>query len=322
MSNSETTSLQDMIDAHTDVWSMLYNAQEHRFQFPIKPEFSNWVDEQIAWRSSVIFQNMSHHMTDVFFQGPDVIRLLSDLGINSFDGFGPMQAKQYVVCNERGQIIGDSILFCEEENKVSIVGKPMAANWARYHAETGDYDVTVTAIDRPSPNLSDRIHFRYQVQGPNADKLMEELNGGPLPDIAFFKMGRFKIGPHEVVVLNHRMSGAPGYEFWGPSDVAENVQSRIMQAGEKYNLTPIGGRTYPVTAAVSGWIGAILPAIYTDDDMRAYSRMAARPKLGGAPLNRRVAGKRQSRGFLPHPLRFGLWVHDRVRSRLYRTRRT
>jgi len=136
MSADTRTSLQDKIDAHSDVWSMLYNAQEHRFQFPIKPEFSNWVDEQKAWRSSVIFQNMSHHMTDVFFEGPDVLRLLSDLGINSFADFGAMQAKQYVVCNYDGQIIGDSVLFCEEENKVSIVGKPMAANWVRYHAQT------------------------------------------------------------------------------------------------------------------------------------------------------------------------------------------
>lgn len=288
MSADTRTSLQDKIDAHSDVWSMLYNAQEHRFQFPIKPEFSNWVDEQKAWRSSVIFQNMSHHMTDVFFEGPDVLRLLSDLGINSFADFGAMQAKQYVVCNYDGQIIGDSVLFCEEENKVSIVGKPMAANWVRYHAQTGDYDVTVTHNDPPSANLADRTRFRFQVQGPNADKLLAELNGGPLPDIAFFKMGRFKIGPHEVVALNHRMSGAPGYEFWGPSDVGELVQQLILAAGEKYGLTPIGGRTYPVTAAVSGWVGSILPAIFTGERMRAYREwlpaagFEARHSIGGS----------------------------------------
>ena len=67
-------SLQDKIDAHGDLWSMLYDGPVHRFEFPVKPEFSNWVDEQIAWRTSVIFQNMSHHMTDVFLRGPDVIR--------------------------------------------------------------------------------------------------------------------------------------------------------------------------------------------------------------------------------------------------------
>ncbi len=270
MTSSADQSLQDKIDAHGDLWSMLYDGEVHRFEFPVKAEFSNWIDEQIAWRTSVIFQNMSHHMTDVFLKGPDVIRLLSDLGINSFEGFGPMQAKQYVVCNYDGHVIGDAVLFCETDNEVCIVGKPMAANWVRFHAETGDYDVEVSHIDRPSPNLLERKRFRFQVQGPKADLLFEELNGGPLPDIPFFKMGRFKIGPHEVVALNHRMSGFPGFEFWGPSEVGDEVRDLILAAGEKYGLSQIGGRTYPVTATVSGWVGAVLPAIYTGEKMRAY----------------------------------------------------
>lgn len=284
----ETQSLQDKIDAHGDLWSMLYDGPVHRFEFPVKPEFSNWVDEQIAWRTSVIFQNMSHHMTDVFLCGPDVIKLLSDLGINSFADFGPMQAKQYVVCNYDGQFIGDAVLFCEEENAVSIVGKPMAANWVRYHAETGGYDVEVELVDRPSAVLTDRKRFRFQVQGPNADALLAELNGGALPDIPFFKMGKFNVGPHEVVALNHRMSGFPGYEFWGPSEVGEDVRNLILQAGEAYGLTQIGGRTYPVTAAVSGWVGSILPAIFTGEKMRPYrewlpaSGAEGRQAIGGS----------------------------------------
>ncbi|MEM8981227.1 MAG: aminomethyl transferase family protein, partial [Pseudomonadota bacterium] len=283
--------------------------------FPVKPEFSNWIDEQKAWRNSAIFQNMSHHMTDVFFQGPDVIRLLSDLGINSFDGFGPMQAKQYVVCNYDGQLIGDAVLFCETENAVSLVGKPMAANWVRYHAEKGDYDVEVEHIDRPSPRLLDRRRFRFQVQGPNADKLFEDLNGGSLPDIPFFKMGRFKVGPHEVVALNHRMSGFPGFEFWGPSDNGDEVRQLILEAGEKYGLTQIGGRTYPVTAAVSGWVGSILPAVYTGEKMRDYRAWLpaegpeGRQSIGGSLATGRVEDFYRT----PYDLGYGFMVkfdHD------------
>lgn len=315
MTSLTKQSLQDKIEAHGDLWSMLYDGDVHRFQFPVKPEFSNWIDEQKAWRTTVIFQNMSHHMTDVFLEGPDVVRLLSDLGINSFAGFGPMQAKQYVVCNYDGQIIGDSVLFCEEENKVSIVGKPMAANWVRYHADTGDYDVKVTKIDRPSPNLTDRARFRFQIQGPNADKLFDELNGGPLPDIPFFKMGRFNIGPHEVVALNHRMSGFPGFEFWGPSEVGEDVRDLILQAGEKFGLNQIGGRTYPVTAAVSGWVGAVLPAVYTGENMRAYrawlpaNGAEARQAIGGSLATGRVEDYYRT----PYDLGYGFMVkfdHD------------
>ena len=315
MAGQQMNSLQDRIDAHGDLWSMLYHGHGRRFAFPVPAEFSNWIDEQRAWRCSAIFQDMSHHMTDVRLEGPDVVPLLSNLGINSFKGFGAMQAKQYVVCNQDGKYIGDAVLFCEEENRVDIVGKPMAANWVRFQLETGGYDVRVAGIDPPSPDLSARRLFRYQVQGPSAGGILEELNGGPLPDIPFFGMGRFNIGPHVVTALNHRMSGAPGYEFWGPSDEGENVRNLILEAGGKHGLARLGSRNYPVTACVSGWVGSILPAIYTGDAMRGYREwlpaegLEANLSIGGSL----ATGNAEDHYRTPYDLGYGFMVkfdHD------------
>ena len=50
-------------------------------------------------------------MTDLFLSGPDALRLLSDLGVNTFAGFTPGKAKQYVAVNADGFLIGDAILF-------------------------------------------------------------------------------------------------------------------------------------------------------------------------------------------------------------------
>ena len=264
-------SLEQHINANgANAFNLLYHASGRPFAFPLAPEFSNWQDEQRAWRTSAIFQDMSFHMSEYYFEGPDIVRLLSDLGINSFKDFGPMQAKQYVACNHDGYYIGDAILFCEEANKVAIVGKPAVGNWVAFNAKTGDYDVALTGVNRPSPNLADRRVFRYQVQGPNADRIFDRVNSGPIPDIGFFKMGRFNVGDHVVTALNHRMSGAPGYEFWGPANEGEAVKKIIHEAGAEYDLTLIGGRVYPVTAVESGWAGSVLPAIYTGERMRAY----------------------------------------------------
>ena len=264
------SSLQDKISASGNVHDMLYHASGRVFQFPVQSEFTNWRDEQDAWRTAAIFQNMSHHMCNVYFEGPDVYRLLADFGINSFAGFGPMQAKQYVCCNIDGQYIGDSILTCEEADKVCIVGKPPVANWLAYNAAKGGYDVKVTLFDPPSADLSRRAVFRFQVQGPNAEKILEAVNGGPLPEIPFFKMGRFRVGPHEVTALNHRMSGAPGFEFWGPSAVGDEVRSMILAAGEPYGLQQIGGLLYPITATESGWVGSAIPAVYSGEDTAGF----------------------------------------------------
>ncbi len=143
-------------------------------------------------------------------------------------------------------------------------------NWLLFHAETGGYDVEVVRVDKPSPNLSDRHLFRYQVQGPNAEKILEKVNGGPLPDIDFFKMGKFNVGEYEVTALNHRMSGAPGYEFWGLSTDGPAVRDLLLETGEEFDMARIGGTIYPVTVVESGWLGGALPAIYTGEAMKPY----------------------------------------------------
>jgi vanillate/3-O-methylgallate O-demethylase len=268
-------SLAGRIECSGSAYNMLYDSAGAPFAFPIAPEFTNWRDEQDAWRKTAIFQDMSFHMWNMLIEGRDINRLLSDLGINSFASFGPMQAKQYVCCNGDGHYVGDAILTCEEEKQVHLVGKPNLLNWVRFHIETGKYDARVAAFDRPSPNLADRRLFRFQVQGPNAQAIIEEATEGNIPPIGFFRMGRFRIGRHEVTALNHRMSGAPGYEMWGPAEIGREVANTILNVGKKHGLRRLGGRNYPVTATESGWIGSALPAIYTGDATRTYREWLA-----------------------------------------------
>jgi vanillate/3-O-methylgallate O-demethylase len=52
-------------------------------------------------------------MTDMYVQGPDALKLLSDLGVNSFKDFVPDRAKQFVACNYDGYVIGHMILYAE-----------------------------------------------------------------------------------------------------------------------------------------------------------------------------------------------------------------
>lgn len=259
-----------------------------RFAFPIDPEFTNWQDEQRAWRTSVVLQDMSFHMTAVHLEGPDAVAFVASLGANSFDGFGPMQAKQLVLCNAEGHFIGDAILTCDGPGKLTVVGRPEGPGWVHYQAQLTDLDVQVTAVERPTPRLSERQIYRYQIQGPNAELLLEELNGGPLPQIKFFKMGAFGIGAHQVTALNHRMSGAAGYEFWGPSQEGEAVKDLLLEAGRQYGLHQIGGRVYATTATESGWLGGPVPAIYSGRSTESYrqwlpaSSYQATASLGGS----------------------------------------
>lgn len=263
-------SLEQKLQSHESPFEMLYHSPAGVFQFPLQPEFSNWRDEQEAWRKTAVFQDMSFHMTNVHVEGRGVLDLVSHLAVNSFESFGEMRAKHFVACNYDGYVLGDGILICEEDNRINLLGRAGAVGWLAFHAATGDFDVKISRIERPSPRLADRYYYRYQIQGPSAIEILEQTNGASLPEIGFFKMGKFRVGPHSVTALNHRMTGAPGYEIWGPAEEGEAVKKLILQAGEKHNLTQVGGAVYPVTAIESGWLGGTVPAIYTGDAMKSY----------------------------------------------------
>jgi vanillate/3-O-methylgallate O-demethylase len=210
-------------------------------------------------------------MTELYVEGPDVIKLFSALGVNTFQNFAVNKAKQFVACNSDGYVIGDGILFFLEEQRVVLVGRPSAHNWVEYHAQTGSYDVKVERDERTAVNPTGRRKvYRFQVQGPNAMSVIEKVTGGPVPEIKFFNMGELTIAGRRVRAMRHGMSGAPGLELFGPWEEAEDVRSAIVGAGEEFGLRQVGSRVYATNTLESGWIPCPLPAVFTGEDMKAY----------------------------------------------------
>lgn len=195
---------------------LLRNAATPAHTFPIAPEFTNWRSEQRAWAHTCALLDQSHHMTDLFIEGPDALRLLSDLGVNTFANFGVNRAKQYVAVNADGHLIGDGILFHLEEEVYDLVGHPMVVDWVQFHLETGEYKATAerdpsSAVRSGPPRL-----YRYELQGPTAAAVIEQATGAPLPATKFFHMAEFTIAGRRVRALRHGMAGRPGFELFGP----------------------------------------------------------------------------------------------------------
>src|SRR5215470_4973620 len=266
---------EDVLKSAKHPVDMLRNSQIGAYVYPVVPsEFSNWRAEQAAWRNTAVLFDQSHHMVDIYIEGPDALKLRSNLAINSFNNFPINRAKQFVPCSYSGHVIGDGILFHLEQNKLVFVGRAPTANWIEFHAATGKYNVKITKDDRspgnPKGKAINRISYRFQIQGPNAWKVIEKLNGGPVPEIKFFFMGTIKIGKKTVRALRHGMAGAPGLEVWGPYEEREEIRDAIVAAGEEFGLKQVGSRAYATNTLESGWIPSPLPAVYTDERMKSY----------------------------------------------------
>lgn len=231
-------SLEDVLATAESPVELLRNAQAGPNVYPgVPPEFTNWRDEQRAWQETCVLFNLSYHMNDLAVEGPDALKLLSHLAVNSFDGYTGDRAKHFVPCSPEGYVIGDVILFALGTDRFELVGRAPALNWITYHAATGGYDVTVD-LDLRSALRTDgrRRSYRFQVQGPDAMQVIEKALGGPPPELKFFHTTAVTIAGRTAGALRHGMVGQAGWELFGPWDDGEAVREALLTAGEEFDL--------------------------------------------------------------------------------------
>ena len=273
------SSLSSFIAQHTNPVEMLRNSKIGMYVYPVvAPEFTNWRDEQGAWRDHAVLFDQSHHMDELIVEGPDAEVFLSYVGINGFTNFDLNRAKHFVPVTPAGHVIGDMIIFRERIDKFILVGRAPTANWVRFQAAYGEWKVRLLhdprSNSRPDGERILRTHYRFQIQGPNAPAIFERINGGPVPDIKFFHVNEINVGSKKVQALRHGMAGAPGLEIWGPYADKHYIQSTILQAARDIgvNLVQVGSRAYSTNTLESGWIPSPLPGIYTGGGMIAEYR--------------------------------------------------
>lgn len=312
------TSLQSVLDQSGDIVELLRNQQSGPNAYPGVPaEYSNWRNEQQGWAKTCVLFNQSYHMVDLESSGPDAFAMLNYLGINSFKGFVPDRAKQFVPVTPDGYVIGDVILFYLEENRFNLVGRAPVIEWVEYHAQTGKWDVTVERDERTAvrPDPENRKSYRFQLQGPTAMQTLEKAMGQTPPDLKFFHMTTIEIAGCKVRALRHGMAGQPGYELFGPWAEGETVRQALIAAGKDFGLQLVGGRCYSSNTLESGWIPSPLPAIYTGEALRPYREWLstksyeANASIGGSYVPDSVEGYYLT----PWDLGYGLFVkfdHD------------
>ena len=309
-------SLEDLLQAAGNPVDYLRNSPSGPNVYPgVPPEYTNWRDEQQAWQKTCVLFNLSFHMADLYVEGPDAQRLLSRLAINTFNNVSPERAKQYVPCSYDGHVIGDVILFNLAASRFVLVGRIPALNWIQFHAEK--YDVKLELDERSAARKDpfNRRSYRFQIQGPNAMKVMEKVLGRRPPEVKFFHVTTLGIAGKQVTALRHGMAGQPGFELVGPYAEGDAVREAIVKAGEEFGLRLVGGRAYSSNTLESGWIPSPLPAVYSGERMKPYRHWLkedsyeAKASIGGSF----VANKIEDYYLTPWDMGYGSFIdfdHD------------
>lgn len=263
--------LDEVMQANGGPVNMLRGSNIGPYVFPVvEQEYTNWREEQRAWKNSVALLNLSYHMTSVYLKGPDALRLLKRVGCNKFGDFPINRGKQLILSSHDGYLIADTICFHTSDDVYRISGSPIGPDWIQYNVDTGDYDVELERDETVHFREGDPKLYIYQIQGPFAQDLLKEVADGEMPEIRFFQIGEFKIKGKPVRALRHGMAGVPGFELFGPWADSQVVLEALEAAGEKYAMRKVGARAYPSTCLESGWMALPCPAIYHSQEMKPY----------------------------------------------------
>jgi glycine cleavage system aminomethyltransferase T len=279
--------LQDGIDKAGSPVKLLWRPDAPPFTVPVlPPEFSGWRQEQTSWRETAAFMNQSFHMRQIYVEGPDAKRMLSEISVNDYEDFVIGRAKQFVPVTPRGHIITDAIVMRLEENRFVVSGVAAAETWVRYHAASGRYDVTFLTDPNSgnrfaepnyaSPGMAvkgqEPMLFRYQVQGPAAMEIVTRALGGPPPEVKFFHSAPVEMAGATFRAFRHGMAGMPGFEFIGDYRHAQAVKDHLLEAGASAGIVEVGGLAYFTGGVESGWMPIPTPGIYTGDELADYRR--------------------------------------------------
>ena len=195
--------------------------------------------EHLAVRNKVGIFDISH-MGRIMIEGENVEHFLNFVITNDASKLLPYSAQYSVMCNGEGGIIDDFIIYRLDKKNFMMVSN--ASNrekdyeWLRRNAK--DFDVKLEEI-------SDTVAM-FAVQGPYAERTLQEISNDDLSKIERFKCARSSLAGVDVFLSRTGYTGEDGFEIfvWNTSiakpDNAVKLWNAILEAGKAFEIEPCG----------------------------------------------------------------------------------
>jgi len=207
------------------------------FEMPMY--YKDITPEHLAVRNSVGVFDISH-MGRVMVTGIDSERLLNYVITNDVSMLQPNAAQYSVMCNDKGGIIDDFVLYRLENEKFLVVFN--ASNREKDYSWLVEY---ARGFDVKIEEISESVAM-FAVQGPSAEKTLQKISTEDLSKIGRFKCGHSKLADVEVFLSRTGYTGEDGFEVfvWNASlakpDNAVRLWKAILEAGKTLGIEPCG----------------------------------------------------------------------------------
>lgn len=166
------------------------------------------------------------HMARIEFSGPGAVSFLDTVLSTHVAALKPGRSKYHVICDERGGIIDDAIVYRLSDDRCLLVVNAGNTDadlmWLLPRAKAHG-DVTVE-------NVTDQIGM-IAVQGPRAVEITDSLSGGKASGIRRFRAAEIEVAGISCLSARTGYTGEGGFELMPPASRAAELWAALTQAG-------------------------------------------------------------------------------------------
>ena len=200
------------------------------FWLPV--QYTSVLSECRAVREAAGIFDLSH-MGEFSFSGPDALANLQRLLTNDAARLGPGRAQYTLLCNEKGGVVDDVILYRLSGDEYLMVVN--AANIEKDRAWIQE-------------RLSGRVAFRDRsdetaliaVQGPRAEACVRLLAGEEPARLQPFQACAARVDGVEILFSRTGYTGEDGFELYLDPAAAPAIWDRLLELGQPLGMLPAG----------------------------------------------------------------------------------
>ncbi len=174
------------------------------------------------------------HMGELEVTGEKAAVFCQWVTTNDIDKLRNGKAQYTLLCNEKGGVVDDIIIYKFGANHfficVNASNTDKAYDWLLEKSK--DFDVKVI-------NSSNKFS-QLAVQGPKAIEILNIVFGEKLNLISRFSFGKLKFRNFEVIAARTGYTGEDGFELFSPWSEAETLWNKIIEVGSEFGLLPCG----------------------------------------------------------------------------------
>ncbi len=201
-------------------------------------QYGSIVEEHHATRRAAGLFDVSH-MGRLRFDGPGSAALLDRLLTRKVVGMGPGKIRYSLVCNERGGILDDVLVYHLQEHGgglyhllvVNASNREKIAAHVQSHLQPGD---NVRFSDRTTQTAM------IAVQGPAALRIVESIVGADLGKQGYYTGLETTICGRPGIASRTGYTGEDGCELIVPTEAAQEVWEQVLAHGKEAGAVAAG----------------------------------------------------------------------------------